>query len=205
MKGTCEVLRWRETNCPDARLIYLSTLCAAGKCIGPIAEAPLEMPKGFVNGYEASKWRAEQIVQATGGPIVIVRLATVVGAQSDGSLCRVGAFGDPEWSKERIALLQVEVDRIARRCGLPVHWETAEDPFFLPTAKGKALMQRLMETKKELVWDGPEPLAIARINRHGTFFGERFAIRRSDMTPVHTACVAFGLDRRAAMQKSDDL
>ena len=66
-------------------------------------------------------------------------------------------LGDPEWLNERIALLQVEIDQIAHRCGLPVHWETAEDPFFLPTAKGKALMQRLMETKKELVWDGPEP------------------------------------------------
>ena len=114
-------------------------------------------------------------------------------------------LGDPEWLNERIALLQVEVDRIAHRCGLPVHWETAEDPFFLPTAKGKALMQRLMETKKELVWDGPEPLAIASINRHGTFFGERFAIRQPDKTPVHTACVAFGLDRWAALQNSDDL
>jgi hypothetical protein len=99
----------------------------------------------------------------------------------------------------------VEVERITDRWGLPVHWETAEDPFFLPTAKGKALMQRLMETKKELIWDGPEPVAIASINRHGTFFGERFAIRNSDMTPVHTACVAFGLDRWATLQRSDDL
>ena len=92
VKGTCEVLRWRETNCPDARLIYLSTLCAAGKCIGPIAEASLQGPKGFVNGYEASKWHAEQIVERAGGPIAILRLATVVGSQRDGSLRRVGAF-----------------------------------------------------------------------------------------------------------------
>jgi hypothetical protein len=49
-------------------------------------------------------------------------------------------FGDPEWLNERIGLLQVEVDRIAHHYGLPVHWETAEDPFFLPTAKGKACM-----------------------------------------------------------------
>ena len=90
--GTREVLRWRETNCPDARLIYLSTLCAAGKTIGPIPEAPLEKPEGFVNGYEASKWRAEQIVQDATGPVAILRLATVVGSQSDGSLRRVGAF-----------------------------------------------------------------------------------------------------------------
>ena len=54
-------------------------------------------------------------------------------------------------------------------------------------------MQRLLETKKELVCDEPEPLAIASINRHGTFFGERLAIRQPDKTPVHTACVAFGL------------
>jgi nucleoside-diphosphate-sugar epimerase len=92
VKGTCEVLRWRETNCADARLIYLSTLCAAGKTIGPIPEAPLEKPEGFVNGYEASKWHAEQIVQRARGPVAILRLATVVGSQSDGSLRRVGAF-----------------------------------------------------------------------------------------------------------------
>jgi hypothetical protein len=114
-------------------------------------------------------------------------------------------LGDPEWLNERISLLQVEIDRIAERYALLVHWQTAEDPFFLPTAKGKAVMQRLMETKKELVCDGPEPLAIASINRHGTFFGERFAIRRPGETPVHTACVAFGLDRWAALQNSNTL
>jgi nucleoside-diphosphate-sugar epimerase len=92
VKGTWEVLRWRETNCPDARLIYFSTLCAAGKTVGTIPEAPLQKPEGFVNGYEASKWHAEQIVQGARGPVAILRLATVVGSQSDGSLRRVGAF-----------------------------------------------------------------------------------------------------------------
>ena len=114
-------------------------------------------------------------------------------------------LGDPDWLNEKIGLIQAQILRIAERYALPVHWETAEDPFFLPTAKGKALMQRLMETKKELVCDGPEALAIASINRHGTFFGERFAIRQPDKMPVHTACVAFGLDRWAALQNPDDL
>ena len=112
-------------------------------------------------------------------------------------------LGDPEWLNERIALIQTEIDRIAEDRHLPVHWEIAEDPFFLPTAKGKALMQRLMETKRELVCDEPERLAIASVNRHGTFFGERFAIRQPDETPVDTACVAFGLDRWAALRNSD--
>jgi hypothetical protein len=114
-------------------------------------------------------------------------------------------LGEAEWLNEKIALIRADIDRVADRYVLPVHWETAEDPFFLPTAKGKALMQRLMETKKELVWDGPEPVAIASINRHGTFFGERFVIRRPDEAPIHTACVAFGLDRWAALQNPDKL
>ena len=114
-------------------------------------------------------------------------------------------LGEPEWLNQKITLIRADIDRVADRYALPVHWETAEDPFFLPTAKGKALMQRLMETKKELVCDGPEPLAIASINRHGTFFGERFAIQHPDKTPIHTACVAFGLDRWAALQNPDDL
>lgn len=114
-------------------------------------------------------------------------------------------LGDPEWLNEKIALIRADIDRIADRCGLPVHWETAEDPFFLPTAKGKALMQRLLETKNELVCDEPEPLAIASINRHGTFFADRFAIRQPDETPVHTACIAFGLDRWAALRNSNTL
>jgi nucleoside-diphosphate-sugar epimerase len=92
VKGTSEVLHWRETNCSDACLIYLSTLCAAGKSVGAIPEAPLEEPEGFVNGYEASKWHAEQIVQGASGPVAILRLATVVGSQRDGSLQRIGAF-----------------------------------------------------------------------------------------------------------------
>jgi seryl-tRNA synthetase len=114
-------------------------------------------------------------------------------------------LGDPEWLKHKIAQLQTQIDRIAGAHSLSVHWETAEDPFFLPTAKGKALMQRLMETKKELVCEKAEPLAIASINRHGSFFGERFAIRQPDETPVHSACVAFGLDRWAALRNPNAL
>ena len=109
-------------------------------------------------------------------------------------------LGEPEWLNEKLAQIQTQIDQIADSYGLPAHWETAEDPFFLPTAKGKALMQRLMETKKELVCDEPDQLAIASINRHGTFFGQRFAILRADKTPVQTACVAFGLDRWAALE-----
>ena len=114
-------------------------------------------------------------------------------------------LGEPEWLNEKLAQIQTQIEQIADSYGLPAHWETAEDPFFLPTAQGKALVQRLMETKKELVSDKSDQLAIASINRHGTFFGQRFAILRADKIPVHTACVAFGLDRWAALKNSDNL
>ena len=38
-------------------------------------------------------------------------------------------------------------------------------------------------------------LALASVNRHGTFFGQRFHITTADGEPVHTACIAVGLDR----------
>lgn len=90
--GTQEVLRWRSGHCPGAPLIHFSTLCAAGKTTGEIPEAPLKRPADFVNGYEVSKWEAEQLVQEAEGPVKILRLATVVGNQKDGGLRRVGAF-----------------------------------------------------------------------------------------------------------------
>ena len=106
-------------------------------------------------------------------------------------------IGDPGWLEEKAAQIQRDVDRFTAGQNLPTHWETAEDPFFLPTAKGKALMQRLMETKKELICERGGKLAIGSINRHGTFFGERFAIGLGDGSPAHTACIALGLDRWA--------
>jgi hypothetical protein len=38
-------------------------------------------------------------------------------------------------------------------------------------------------------------MALASINRHGSFFGERFKIHDRMGKPAHTACLAVGLDR----------
>jgi hypothetical protein len=62
---------------------------------------------------------------------------------------------------------------------------------------GKALMQRLLKVKVEYQWPGPGGLALASVNRHASFFGERFGITMPDGQPVHTACIAVGLDRWA--------
>jgi hypothetical protein len=114
-------------------------------------------------------------------------------------------LGSGEWIEQSLAELQEQVGAAAKELGLDGRWKTAEDPFFLPRAKGKALLQRLKETKKEYCLQDSDSLAIASINRHCAFFGERFCISSQDHSPVHTACVAFGLDRWAAARTQPQL
>jgi len=101
--------------------------------------------------------------------------------------------GEADWIDERLETITPLVEYLATEWSLDAGWEVATDPFFMPRAGGKAHMQRLLGAKKELcLSDG---LAVASINRHGTFFGERFSISGKSGAPAHTACVAFGLDR----------
>lgn len=90
-----------------------------------------------------------------------------------------------------------EASAFAESIGIHARIELAEDPFFAPTSRGKALLQRVKALKHELVIDHPsgEPLAIASFNNHERFFGEAFAIRLIDGQFATTACVAFGLER----------
>ncbi|MCD0453484.1 hypothetical protein LO762_30510 [Actinocorallia sp. API 0066] len=76
--------------------------------------------------------------------------------------------------------------------GLPIEVEKASDPFF--DADGaRALMSQLFPTKEEFVFDGS--LAIASVNFHRNFFGERCDIRLPDGSPAFSGCVAFGIER----------
>jgi seryl-tRNA synthetase len=105
--------------------------------------------------------------------------------------------GSPDWLAAAVDTATPAIERAARGMDLSGEWEAAEDPFFLPAASGKALMQRLLKVKVEYQWPRAGGLALASINRHGTFFGERFDITTPDKQPIHTACVAVGLDRWA--------
>jgi hypothetical protein len=106
--------------------------------------------------------------------------------------------GPTEWIDARAADARTRIEAISAGLGFAGVWETAMDPFFLPTSQGKALIQRLQETKKEYVVRNPTPLAVASINRHGPFFGERFRLSLASGEPAQTACIAFGLDRWAS-------
>ncbi|HYF34876.1 MAG TPA: hypothetical protein VD994_06245 [Prosthecobacter sp.] len=106
--------------------------------------------------------------------------------------------GDAAWLEEQLKGVESEVAHLAQSFNLEGGWEAASDPFFLPQtqARGKAALQKLLGTKQEYCL--PDGLAISSINRHRTFFGERFDISLPGGKAVHSACVAFGLDRWAA-------
>jgi seryl-tRNA synthetase len=75
--------------------------------------------------------------------------------------------------------------------------EAAEDPFFAPTSRGRALLQRIKGLKQELrlpIGDDAT-VAAASFNLHERYFGEAFDIRLDDGSPAWSACVAFGLER----------
>jgi len=81
----------------------------------------------------------------------------------------------------------------AARLGLPVEVRPASDPFF-DAGGARALMQRLFPVKEEFVYNGS--LAIASVNFHRNFFGERLDIRTAgDGSYAFSGCVAFGLER----------
>jgi hypothetical protein len=76
--------------------------------------------------------------------------------------------------------------------GLPIDVEVASDPFF-DASGARALVSQLFPTKEEFVFNGS--LAIASVNFHRNFFGERCDLRLPDGSPAFTGCVAFGIER----------
>lgn len=87
--------------------------------------------------------------------------------------------------------------RLAHRLGLEASIETAADPFFAPSARGRAVLQQLRSLKHELrlpIGDG-RSVAAASFNDHAQFFGEAFDIQLEDRSPATSGCVAFGVER----------
>ncbi|MFJ5233201.1 hypothetical protein ACIQBJ_25320 [Kitasatospora sp. NPDC088391] len=81
---------------------------------------------------------------------------------------------------------------IAESFGVAGDFEIAADPFFRKDDE-RLLHQKLFPTKQEFTDE--TGLAVASVNSHRNFFGERCDIRLSDGTHAFTGCVAFGLER----------
>jgi len=78
------------------------------------------------------------------------------------------------------------------RLGLGLTVEAGSDPFYQPQSP-RALLQQAFPQKEEFLYGGT--VAIASINFHRNFFGERCRIRTADGQLAFTGCVAFGLER----------
>lgn len=111
-------------------------------------------------------------------------------------------MGTSEETRAFLDAARADLDALVDGLGLPLTWELATDPFFQPSENPQYLMQRIDPTKHELMFDAR--LAIASANLHHDHFGRAFDIGRSgpgpgpgsgDDEPVHSACLAFGLER----------
>ncbi|MGW4384203.1 hypothetical protein [Kitasatospora sp. NPDC004531] len=80
----------------------------------------------------------------------------------------------------------------AERLGLDLTRAAADDPFY-DKGGSRAKLMKLDPVKHE--FSAPDGTAIASVNRHRNFFGERLDIRAGDAGAAHSACVAFGLER----------
>jgi seryl-tRNA synthetase len=106
----------------------------------------------------------------------------------------IGTLAEVEEFRQR---WMVRAALFAESLGLTVETVQATDPFFAPTARGKAVLQRIKALKHELIVRFPDgrSLAIASFNNHERFFGESFQISLASGQAAASGCVAFGIER----------
>ncbi|MFD0148053.1 hypothetical protein ACWGQ4_04525 [Streptomyces sp. NPDC055721] len=84
------------------------------------------------------------------------------------------------------------IQELAGLLGLELTRATADDPFY-DRGGSRARLMALDPVKHE--FSAPDGTAIASVNRHRNFFGERLDIRAGAAGPAYSACVAFGVER----------
>ncbi|MEU5371379.1 hypothetical protein ABZ362_20770 [Streptomyces sp. NPDC005951] len=84
------------------------------------------------------------------------------------------------------------VQEVAGRLGLTLTRAAADDPFY-DNGGSRARLMALDPVKYE--YSAPDGTAIASVNRHRNFFGERLSIRAGSHGPAYSSCVAFGVER----------
>jgi enoyl-CoA hydratase/carnithine racemase len=98
----------------------------------------------------------------------------------------------------RRAQAQGLVERFLEEHRLAAEIRTASDPFFIaPDAVAKTYFQLSSETKFEisLMLPDDERLAVGSLNYHTDFFGRAFQVETEGAGPMHSVCIAFGLER----------
>ncbi|MES1242290.1 MAG: aminoacyl--tRNA ligase-related protein [Acidobacteriota bacterium] len=135
------------------------------------------------------------------GPLYITTVATCYRNETHyDELQRLWSFtmrevvclGSAEEVQEHLRAFKARILAFAGRLGLGLTVAAATDPFYQPGSP-VAVMQKLFPQKEELQYRGE--LAIASVNFHRNFFGERCRIRNPAGEPVFTGCAAFGIER----------
>ncbi|GAU67109.1 hypothetical protein SSP35_04_01900 [Streptomyces sp. NBRC 110611] len=103
----------------------------------------------------------------------------------------VVALGTPEQMAAHLERSARFVATLAAEIGLPLERRTASDPFYDRTSD-RATFQQVVPVKYEYVY---QDLAIASVNTHYTFFGERCSLRLPGGGAASTSCVGFGVER----------
>ncbi|GAA0586863.1 hypothetical protein [Streptomyces crystallinus] len=101
-------------------------------------------------------------------------------------------LGTRQGAYEHLARGEEFIQEAAGRLGLELTRATADDPFY-DKGGSRARLMALDPVKHE--FSAPDGTAIASVNRHRNFFGERLGIRAGSHGPAYSACVAFGLER----------
>jgi seryl-tRNA synthetase len=108
------------------------------------------------------------------------------------SMREIVCLGTADEVQRHLGAFKERILGFASGLGMALEVETASDPFYQPGGS-RALMQKLFPQKEEMLYG--RSLAIASLNFHRNFFGERCAIRAADGEPAFTGCVAFGIER----------
>ncbi|MEU3096931.1 hypothetical protein ABZ690_19600 [Streptomyces sp. NPDC006967] len=103
----------------------------------------------------------------------------------------VVALGTPDQVTDHLGRSARFLDALAGEIGLPLERRAASDPFYDQSGE-RAAFQQIVPVKHEYLYRG---MAIASVNTHNTFFGERCSISLSSHGPVSTSCVGFGIER----------
>ncbi len=106
--------------------------------------------------------------------------------------------GSKDFVLEHRETARQRMSQVFKELGLAYRVESANDPFFIGEFRKQAAFQSAFQLKFEIRARLPfkeSTLAIGSYNYHQDFFGRHLNISLPDGSPVHTGCVAFGLER----------
>ncbi|MFC4102469.1 class-II aminoacyl-tRNA synthetase family protein [Paenibacillus xanthanilyticus] len=114
------------------------------------------------------------------------------------SMREIVLFGDASFIEEERRAFMEEAWSLFERLGLAGKMETASDPFYFSEESGKGQQQMMGNMKYELIaraGEDGESFSIASFNNMDTSLCKPFEVLDAEANPMHSGCIAFGIDR----------